>query len=175
MKKVLFVLTVLNILLPKQVKAQEVEFNISKDKITNYLISNCDSKSKEELYKKTIDWISINFKNPKEVIQSQIENEMIRIEGFTENFNGTSNASYLIEISFKEGKYKFDPISFTIINGLNKFDFFSTYSTYFKSDGTVKERLKVTVKGASDLINNLNKSLATFINEGKELNKKDEW
>lgn len=175
MKKVLFVLTVLNILLPKKVKAQEVEFNISKDKITNYLISNCDGKSKEELYKKTIDWISINFKNPKEVIQSQIENEMIRIEGFTKNFNGTSNASYLIEISFKEGKYKFDPISFTIINGLNKFDFFSTYSTYFKSDGTVKERLKDTVKGASDLINNLNKSLATYINEGKELNKKDEW
>lgn len=174
MRKIVFII-IYGLLLPKQAKAQDTDFKISKEYITNFLITNCDGKTKLEMYKKTIDWISINFKNPKEVIQTQIENEMIRIEGFTENFNGTSNASYLIEISFKDGKYKFDPISFTIINGLNRFDFFLTYPTYFKSDGTLKERLKDTVKGVSDLINSLNKSLAMYIIEGKGLNKKDEW
>lgn len=152
--------------------SQETEFKTSQDYITDYLVTPCDSTTKEEIYKKTIAWISVNFKNSKEVIQSQIENEMIRIEGFTENFNGTSNALYTIEISFKDGKYKFDPLSFTIINGLNTFDYFTTYSSYFKKNGDVKERLKVTVNGVNDLFNGLNHNLKNYI-IGKS--KKDDW
>ncbi len=121
--------------------SQDSLFKVTGEGITDYIVTTCETKTQSEIYKKTIEWISFTFKNSNEVIQSQIENDMIRIEGFTESFNGTSNAKYIIEISFKEGKYKFDPIKFTIINGINKYDFFLTFSSYYKSDGTVKERL----------------------------------
>lgn len=155
--------------------SQDSLFKITKEGITDYIVTTCETKPQSEIYKKTIEWISLTFKNSKEVIQSQIENDMIRIEGFTESFNGTSNATYLIEISFKEGKYKFDPVKFTIINGINKFDFFSTFSSYFKSDGTVKERLKDTVSGVENLINSLNTKLEQYILGIKSETKKNDW
>lgn len=155
--------------------SQDPIFKISKDGITDYIITPCETKTQSELFKKTIEWVSLTFKNSKEVIQSQIENDMIRIEGFAESFNGTSNATYLIEISFKEGKYKFDPVKFTIINGINKFDFFSTFSSYFKSDGNVKERLKDTISGVENVINSLNINLKEYILEIKSEIKKNDW
>jgi hypothetical protein len=155
--------------------SQDTSFKVSKDGITDYIVTSCETKTQIEIYKKTIEWISLNFNNSKEVTQSQIENEMIRIEGFTESFNGTSNATYLIEISFKEGKYKFDPVKFTIINGINKFDFFSTFTSYFKSDGSVKERLKDTVTGVENLINSLNIKLKDHILGIKSETIKNDW
>lgn len=155
--------------------SQDSLFTVTKEGITDYIVTTCETKTQSDIYKKTIEWISLTFKNSKEVIQSQIENDMIRIEGFTESFNGTSNASYLIEISFKEGKYKFNPVKFTIINGINKFDFFSTFSSYFKSDGTVKERLKVTVSGVENLINSLNTKLKQYILGIKSETEKNDW
>jgi hypothetical protein len=151
--------------------SQDVSFKVTSESITDFLITPCENKTQIEIYKKTIEWISITFKNSKQVIQSQIENDMIRIEGFTESFNGgPSSAVYLIEISFKEGKYKFDPLEFTIINGVNKFKFFPNFATYFKSDGSVKERLKDTVSGVEDTFNVLNLSLKEYIME-----KKSDW
>lgn len=155
--------------------SQDSVFKVTNEAITDYIVTSCETKTQNEMYKKTIEWISLTFKNSKEVIQSQIENDMIRIEGFTESFNGTSNATYLIEISFKEGKYKFDPVKFAIINGINKFDFFSTFSSYFKSDGSVKERLKDTVSGVENLINGLNIKLKEYILGIKSETKKNDW
>lgn len=155
--------------------SQDSLFKVTGEGITDYIVTTCETKTQSEIYKKTIEWISFTFKNSNEVIQSQIENDMIRIEGFTESFNGTSNANYLIEISFKEGKYKFDPIKFTIINGINKYDFFLTFSSYYKSDGTVKERLKDTVSGVENLINSLNTKLKQHILGIKSETKKNDW
>jgi hypothetical protein len=151
--------------------SQDTLFKVTSEAITDFLVISCENKTQNEIYKKTIEWISINFKNPKQVIQSQIENDMIRIEGFTESLHGgPSSAIYLIEISFKEGKYKFDPLEFTIINGVNKFKFFPNFTTYFKSDGSVKERLKDTVSGVENTINGLNISLKEYI-----MGKKSDW
>lgn len=68
----------------------------------------------------------MTFKNTDAVIQAKVDNELLRVEGYSEKFNGVSDASFMIEISFRDGKYKFDPMEFTIINGINKFDLFST-------------------------------------------------
>jgi hypothetical protein len=155
--------------------SQETLFKITKDGITDYIVTPCEGKTQNEIYKKTVEWISLTFKNSKEVIQSQIENDMIRIEGFAELFNGTSNATYLVEISFKEGKYKFDPVQFTIINGINKFDFFPNFTSYFKSDGSIKERLKDTVTGIENLINGLNIKLKEYVLAIKSDTKKSDW
>ena len=154
--------------------SQDSIFKVSKEGITDYIVTSCETKTQSEMYKKTIEWISLTFKNSKEVIQSQVENEMIRIEGFTESFNGYLDAMYLIEISFKEGKYKFDPIKFTMTKDMNKFDFFSTYPSYFKSDGSVKERLKITVSAVENLVNGLNIRLKEYI-LGIKSETKNDW
>jgi hypothetical protein len=154
--------------------SQDSVFKVTKEGITDYIVTPCETKTQNEIYKKTIEWISLTFKNSKEVIQSQIENDMVRIEGFTESFNGAGDATYLIEISFKEGKYKFDPLKFTMIYGTVKYNFFSDYSSYFKSDGSVKERMKVTVSAVENLVNGLNIRLKEYI-LGIKSETKNDW
>jgi hypothetical protein len=116
MKKLLFSL----LLISAFANAQETEFKFTKDGFTDYVIGTVPNKTASELYKKTIDWVNITYKNPREVIKAQIENDYIRIEGFKSSMlckkillsNICENGRYQIEISFKDGKYKFDVISF---------------------------------------------------------------
>ena len=64
---------------------QETEFKFSPDGFTDYVVISCEGKAQSDLYKKTLDWISVTYKNPSEVIKAQIENEYVRIEGFKSN------------------------------------------------------------------------------------------
>lgn len=153
--------------------SQDTKFTITNEGITDYLVTNSDSKTQKEIYTKTMQWVALTFKNTDAVIQSNIENELVRIEGYSKKFNGVSDAEYLIEISFKEGKYKFDPLGFTIINGINKFDLFATYKTFFKKDGSVKNRVKVSIEGAENLLNGLNIDLKNNVMGDKK--DKNDW
>ena len=175
MKTLKYTLLLSFFIVSTSINSQETDFKVTKDKITDYLITNCDSASTEEMYTKTLEWISRTFVNKDEVLQSQIKNEMIRLEGHSENINGkTLNANYVIEIAFKNDRYKFDPIKLSLSNdNINKFDFFETYSNYFKKDGTIKPRLKDTVDGVERLFNRLNSSLHDYIMNKNE--KKDDW
>ena len=85
--------------------AQETEFKFSKKGFTDFVVVECENKTQSELYKKTLDWVAVNYNTPSDVIKGQIENDYIRIEGFSKDLvaNGTR---YQIEISFKDGKYK---------------------------------------------------------------------
>lgn len=155
--------------------SQETEFTFdSKKGMTDFVVEVLPNKSKIELYSKTNEWINKNFKNPKEVIQANEENNFIRIEGVTKSFNGVHDAKYVIEISFKDNKYKFDPQSFVMTYGNNIFNLFETYSDYFKSDGKIKERVKVTIESSTKLMNDLNKSLFNHIN-GVDETKNSDW
>ncbi len=99
---------------------QEAVFKLTKDGFTDYVVIPFEGKSQSELYKKTLEWVSMTYKNPKEVILAQIENDYIRIEGFSENLFGANlgmgtgktwlSMKYQVEIFFKDGKYKFDVI-----------------------------------------------------------------
>ena len=72
-----------------------------------------DSIKATELYKKTLNWVQETYKNPEKVLKAKIENEKIRIEGFTDNawwykYLGATQIfgmEYSLEISFKDGKY----------------------------------------------------------------------
>tara|TARA_R110000868_G_scaffold81814_3_gene231362 strand:+ start:1723 stop:2025 length:303 start_codon:yes stop_codon:yes gene_type:complete len=65
-----------------------------------------------------MDGIKENFKRPSDVIKTTIRNEKIRFEGLSENAicfgpNRTrcTGLTYLIELDFKEGKFKFTPLN----------------------------------------------------------------
>ena len=98
--------------------AQETEFKFSKEGFTDFVVTEVPGKTQSELYKKAIDWVAVTYKNPKEVIKAQIENDYIRITGVSDNlllFNAMGkkyySADYTIEISFKDGKYKFEVLN----------------------------------------------------------------
>ena len=61
--------------------SQETEFKFDKEGFTDFVVTQCEGKTQAELYKKALDWVSVTYKNPKEVIKAQIENDYIRIEG----------------------------------------------------------------------------------------------
>jgi hypothetical protein len=117
--KTLFSIILTSIICTQSVFSQETDFTFTPKGLTDYVVVNCDSASQSKLYQKTLEWVAITYKNPKEVLKYQSENEYIRIEGSSSdmyciNSLGTKtcfNTLYVVEISFKDGKYKFDVIS----------------------------------------------------------------
>lgn len=74
------------------------------------------SKSQEELYNLSINWLNETYKNPDEVLKGKIEGEYIRWTGIApslvcENILLTPvcrNLRYTIEIRFKEGRVRWE-------------------------------------------------------------------
>jgi hypothetical protein len=163
-------------------KAQETEFKFSKDGFTDFVVTETPNLKASEIYSKTINWIKENYKNPDEVIKMTIENEKIRFSGYNKAYHCItslgiticSDANYTIEISFKDNKYKFDPIELVSINSENptarsSFDFNNT-TIYFNKKGELKSSVKNFPKDLELLFNGLNESLKNYI---LELNKKE--
>lgn len=115
------------ILLSFYSNAQETEFTFTADKgMTDFIVTPVEGKTAPEIYKKVIDWIKITYKNPDKVILSTIENEYVRFQGMGNTgllkfyrWGGvfTPDNRFTIEISIKDGKYKFDLIDFEGYNG----------------------------------------------------------
>lgn len=59
-----------------QQQAPPTEFMVNKEQeLTDFLVISCEGKTKEELYKKTMEWISKTYNNPSEVVKAQVEND----------------------------------------------------------------------------------------------------
>jgi hypothetical protein len=176
--------------------AQETEFTFTADKgMTDYIVTPIDSKTAPEIYKKVVEWIKVTFKNPDKVILSTIENEYVRFEGFSEtlySYNAMGQhyepTKYEIEISIKDGKYKFDLISMqslassssTSAGGWYDVKLFTTAMNQenlekayvFKKDGTLRSSFKFANE-VPTYFNNLNKSLSESI--VSTVKKSDGW
>jgi len=177
--------------------AQETEFTFDNTKgMTDFVVTNVEGKIAPEIYKKVIEWIKITYKNPDKVILSTIENEYVRFEGFSEvcyamnvplmgkNYYDTK---YQIEISIKDGKYKFDLIGMenyitpsqysrggwttnTLFNGSIDKDFLD--KNIYKKDGTLRSYYKY-INDVPQYFNDLNKSLVESITA--TVKKSDSW
>jgi hypothetical protein len=179
---------------------QDSLFRLTKDGLNDFVITKCDNKSQIDLFKKTIEWISVTYKNPSSVIKSQIENNYIRIEGSAGhlvhfgNLGGKSHLTrYQLEISFKDGRYKFEilnieiyetPIPSAGIRG-GWFDFSLTRmfngtekvlksKSYLDDDGEVRPFYKECYK-IPDYFNYLNQNLKDFINSENIPSKSNDW
>ena len=171
------------------VNAQETEFSFTLEKgLTDFIITPVEGKTSAEIYKKTLDWIKETYKNPDKVILMTVENELIRFEGSSDSFYALNlmgkqyqNSRYLIEVNFKDGKYKFDLISIeSFSQGWNKLTFFNYHTskefldntTVFKKDGTLRSTFKYLPE-VPIYFNNLNKSLLESITT--TVKKSDGW
>lgn len=165
---------------------QEIEFTFDNQKgMNDYIIGTVENKTAPEIYKKAIEWLKITYKNPDKVILSTIDNEYVRFEGVSSalwcsNVLGMKicyDTKYQIEISVKDGKYKFDLLGLEYYISPSQYGrggwydagIFSKSSTpeqltgVYKKDGT----LRASFKYAQDVplyFNDLNKSLLKYIN-----------
>ncbi|MFE3846613.1 hypothetical protein ACFX5D_01355 [Flavobacterium sp. LB3P45] len=150
--------------------SQEVEFTFTTDGLTDYVITQCEGKTESEIYKKCIEWIKINYNNPNEVILSTIEDKFIRFQGsggsglvkyYRHGGIFTPDSRYIIELSIKEGKYKFDLINLETYSGTvwHEADcFFSRNKNCYNSKGEFKKDYKF-YNEISDYFNKINLSL----------------
>jgi hypothetical protein len=177
--------------------AQETEFTFDNTRgMTDFVVTNVESKSATEIYKKVIEWIKVTYKNPDKVILSTIENEYVRFEGSSSAvypvnvpLMGKSylETKYQIEISIKEGKYKFDVIGMenyyspsqysrggwtpnTVFNGNADKEFLD--KIIYKKDGTLRSYYKY-INDVPQYFNDLNKSLVESITA--TVKKSDSW
>jgi hypothetical protein len=193
MKKLLFILLSIS----ASVAAQETEFTFNNERgMSDFVVANVEGKTAPEIYKKAIEWIKITYKNPDKVILSTIENEYIRFEGSSSSFYSINlgimgksyqQTKYQIEISIKDGRYKFDII------GMENYTSPSQYSiggwsdnvlfngnltkeylekSIFKKDGTLRSTWK-NINDVPVYFNDLNKSLLDYVMVSQKKN--DGW
>lgn len=157
--------------------------------------------SKENLYIQVKNWVLDTYNTPSEVIKSEIKNKKIRIEGSKSNgmelkgmlgLSNYYNIRYSIEISVRDGKYKFDPISLEYYIPYSKYvsarwvDLFifneESLSSFYYQKGRKKGRIQSTFSSIPSIVenhfDNLNVSLFNYINKNKhssEENSDDDW
>ena len=186
MKKIVMLL----LLVSGVMTAQETEFKFTKEGFTDYVIGTVPNKTASELYKKTIDWINITYKNPREVIKAQIENDYIRIEGINPSMlclkillsNNCENGRYQIEISFKDGKYKFDVTSLERYFTPSQYNSGGWYavgladtSYAYKESGELRSTYKNYPEEIESTFNSLNNELKKTLESETIPSKKDGW
>jgi len=159
--------------------AQDTEFKLSEAGITDFIVVAVDSVSAKDQYKKCIEWIGKTYKNPNEVIKSKIDSSSIRIEGASNGLVNISGVSYptryQVEISFREGRYKFDLLSietYSAQNGWGELPIGGSLEGYYKNG-----ELKKVWSFWNDIppyFNDLSSSLKTYIlNTGNS--EEDKW
>lgn len=177
--------------------AQETEFTFDNTRgMTDFIVVNVENKSATEIYKKVIEWIKVTYKNPDKVILSTIENEYVRFEGSSSAVYSVGailggkfyfDTKYQIEISIKEGKYKFDLLGMenyispsqyarggwtpnTLFNKNVDKEYLDKF--IYKKDGTLRGYYRYIME-TPVYFNDLNKSLLESISA--TVKKSDSW
>lgn len=172
--------------------AQDREFKFDKTGLTDYIVTDIPNKTKAEIYEKVINWIKTTYKNPESVIVSEIKDEYVKINGAASGLTtykilgipyNTTN-KYTIEISVKDGKYKFDVIELSYYAEPSKYarGGWINYSlnedfgnVFYKKTGEVRSIHKVAETAVPAYFNELNKLLFDYINSNEVTNSKKEW
>lgn len=157
--------------------AQDNTFVFSKEGLTDFIVVNYEGAAKDT-YKGVMAWVKENSKKGYKVVSS-VENEKLVIEGGKENFlcskAGGSTvctyATFTIEISFKDGKFKFAATGLSekpnnstnvVVHDLNDF------SEYYDKDGSLKKYKDDVPVAYQNLFNDLAKNLTEFMDKKKK-------
>ena len=144
------------------------------------IIVNTDSLQATDLYKKALNWVQETYKNPEKVIKAKIENEKLRIDGYAENAwwfkvmgqKSYLNTTYTLEISFKDGKYKFEYIIGEF--STDKQTVYYDYKSFYKKNGEIRSLYIDSVPSLEETMNNLSLNFYNYLT-GKTTKKDDKW
>lgn len=139
-----------------------------------------DGLNASDLYKKALNWVQETYKNPDKVLKAKIENEKIRIDGFANNawwykslgIRNSYDMEYSLEISFKDGKYRFEyTIGQFFADGQKVlYDF----TTFFKKTGEVRSAYSDAVPSLEETMNSLSLNFYEYVT-GKSKKNDDKW
>lgn len=147
----------------------------------SYVVINIEGKPSKDLYESVIKYINMTYKNPKEVLKGNIENEYISFETYIANFPLTKNGyakmnigtKYLTTLSFKDGKIKYEisDIKMKAVDSQYEVLFsggaFSGYPIYNKS-GELKR--KETKEDIEKYFNNNIKNIFDYVSGKSKTN-----
>lgn len=163
MKKTILFLAVL--LTSLNIDAQEIpKLQLTKAGIESIVVS-AESIPANDLYSKALNWIQETYKNPSEVLKANIKDEKIRVSGYASDswsikslgMKNYFDLSYLIEVSFKDGKYKFEYTITELSDNGKRFGY--SYPVFFKKDGSTR---KMYVGGVAEIDNQMNRLSKSF-------------
>lgn len=148
--------------------SQETKFELTLNGYEPKVVQ-IDGLNKEDIYKLTKKWIVKTYKNPKEVLTADIENENVKINGFSTNIVKWSSGNgwdlnYTLDIEFKDNKYR---LSISADIDGNQIE----YTTFFKNDGTKRNGYKGGPESIDLFINNLVEDLNKYIKNKGDDNK----
>lgn len=148
------------------------KFEYSEKGINDFVVTKLEGKSIQDIYSKSINWIKETYKNPDKVLTMKIDNEKIRIDAIASGLltvrNMNFNLDYIIEISIRDGRYKFELV--TLETSDSKTDYKQIPN--FKTDKRIIKNFGNSPSNIENYFNGLNDSLKNYI-IGKE--KKDDW
>jgi hypothetical protein len=162
--------------------------------LTDFITMQFDTLiSSKDLYSQTINWIKETYKMPDKVIQTTIENDLVRIEGISKDaltinsslLTASYDLKYTIEFRFKESKVKIDPIelfvyvppsqynlggwqSFPIDSGINFYKYNKKTKMY-----ELMSKFQSYPEELSGLYNGLSISLFNYLKSFKEGDSKE--
>lgn len=167
------------------------QYEVTQEGFTDFVVAEIPGKSANEIYTKTLEWISKTYKNPKEVLKAEVLNDYIRFEGVASGLNCyapfgiavCNNVKYEVEISVKENKYKFDVIGMQeyvtpskyITGGWTTIYPNNNTSFLFKKTGEIRGGWKDYYQKIPTYFNNLNDDLKKYIESGVKSETKSDW
>jgi hypothetical protein len=143
-----------------KIKADNFEY--TEIGLNDYVITEIEGMTKEEIYNKALNWIKESYKNPEVVLKMKIENEKLRIEAIAIDLlkvkGFSSNLSYIIEISFRDNKYRFELSSLLYENTVD-------YKKIpnFKTDKKMLKNFGNTPIDIENYFNRLNQGMKDYI------------
>jgi hypothetical protein len=158
----LFIAITINCFGQTNEKVKSDKFEYTEVGLNDYVVTEIEGKTKNEIYSKALYWVKETYKNPDIVLKMQIENEKLRIDavaiGLLKVKGFASNLSYIIEISFRDYKYKFELASLLYENSTD-------YKRVpnFKTDKKLLKNFGNTPSEIENYFNSLNQSLKEYI------------
>lgn len=146
----------------------------------NFIVKEVDEMSQADLFRRSLNWIKETYKNPDIVIKMTIDFEKIRFEGFQSNvvcMRGLGdlhcyNVIYTIEVEFKDGKYRFIPLSLNY--GVNKYSInLQDGSDLYNKKSELRKVYNTVPESVAGLFNDLNINLHNYLL--KKGNQVDDW
>ncbi len=169
MKKINYFTILLFIFYSNFTFSQENKFEIT---INGYepKVFEVENQTKSDIYKLIKKWVIKTYKNPKEVLTADIENEIIKINGFSTNIVKWSigdgwDLFYSLDIEIKDNKYR---LSLTADIAGNQIE----YTSFFKKDGSKRTGYKGGPESIDNHLNSIVDDLNLFL---KNKGEKSDW
>lgn len=163
------------------------KFELTPQGFTDFVVTEMPGKSKVELFKSTTDWIQVAFKTA-DAIKSTVEGDKLTFEGKGKivSMDGamklTYDSRFLVEVTFKDGRYKFDLVKLEYLTERTQHGAggwrevqLTDVTNYYTKQGTLRPVNKYFPEIA-DYFNRINDELKQFISSGAKVQtKSSDW